>query len=179
MNWEQLKSDIAATASTVFRALMAQNPSEHFYAFALYTDEDGYTVMPSANSIEQYDAIVAKRRAVDPLDRAAYKWSTAEWAYEAWGAEAFTGIYRQLENHRSTMPKTPEGYAAYKKSLHECMTGALAGVELFADRGDEVVIFISSSDDDEAFDLENWSAKQLNSEAVCRWFLERYGDAFK
>ena len=179
MNWEKLKSDIAEAATTVFTSLMSQHPSEHFYAFALYTDEDGYTVMPSANSVEQYAAILAKTRAVDPLDRASYQWSTAEWAYEAWGAEAFTGIYRELEHHRQTRPKTDEAYAEYKRSLHACMTGALARVGLFADRGGDVVLFISSSDDDEAFELENGSAKELNSEAVYRSFLERYGDTYK
>lgn len=175
MNWEKLKSDIAAAASTVFSSLMSQNASEHFYVFALYTDEDGYTVEPAANSVEQYEAILARTGEVDPLQRAAYKWSTAEWAYEAWGADVFTGIYRELEKHRDTLPKTPEAFAAYKKSLHACMTGALGRVELFGERRNEVALFISSSDDDEAFELENWSAKELNSEEVYRSFLERYG----
>jgi hypothetical protein len=177
MNSEKLTSDIAATASTVFASLMSQHASEYFYAFALYTDEDGYTVMPSANSVERYEAIVARKRAVDPRHRAAYKWSTAEWAYEAWGAEAFTGIYRSLEQHRATMPTTDGARSAYKKSLHACMTDALARVGRLAGRGEEVVLFISSSSDDEAFELENWSAKELNSEAVYRSFLGRYGDA--
>jgi len=43
----------------------------------------------------------------------------------------------------------------------------------FKNIGENVVIFISSSNDDEAFDLENYSAKELNSEAVYLSFIER------
>lgn len=45
----------------------------------------------------------------------------------------------------------------------------------FKNISENVVIFISSSNDDEAFDLENYSAKELNSEAVYLSFIERYG----
>ncbi len=176
MDWEKLTSDVVTAATAAFGSLISEKSDEHFYAFALYTDEDAGTIMPSANSIEQYEAILRDRGGQYP---AVYKWSTAEWAYEAWNAKLFAGIYRDLENHRKTLPESEEAYASYKNSVHECMIAALKRMDengFFAKGRENITLFISSSDDDEAFDMENQSAKRLNPEQVYKPFLVRYGE---
>ena len=157
---------------------MSEKSDEHFYAFALYTDEDAGTIMPSANSIEQYEAKLRKTGETDEQTVAWYKWGTAEWAYEAWNAKLFTGIYRELENHRKTLPESEVDYASYKNSVHECMIAALKRMDengFFAKGRENITHFISSSDEDEAFDMENQSAKRLNPEQVYTPFWVRYG----
>ena len=92
-----------------------------------------------------------------------YKWGTAEWAYEAWKSELFKGIYRDLEIHRKTLPESEVDHALYKNSVHECMISALERMDengFFAKGREDITLFISSSDNDEAFDMENQSAKQ-------------------
>ena len=133
---------------------------------------------PSANSIEQHEAKILKRGETDQLSIAAFKWSTAEWAYEFWKAELFTGIYKELEKYRKSLPDTKSEEESYKNSVHQCMIAALKQMKergFFKNISENVVIFISSSNDDEAFDLENYSAKELNSEAAYLSFIERYG----
>lgn len=195
MDWEKFVSDVAAAATAAFSSVMSENASERFYAFALYTDGDGETIGPSANSIERHEAVLDKTGETDALSIAAYKWATAEWAYEAWKGEFFKGVYRDLANHRNALPKVdvecectpgvvvtisglPDEIAeSYKRAVHQSMIAALKRMDedgFFAQGRDDVTLFVSSSDDDEAFDLENESAQQLNPERVYLPFLERY-----
>ena len=179
MDWERLTSDVVAAASFSFQSLISEHPEERFYAFALYTDEYAETVEPSANSVEQFEAKVRARDATDESEVACYQWATAEWAYERRNADLFTSVYRDLANHRGTLSSSEADYASYKKSVHECMISALKQMDengFFAKGRENITLFISSSDDDEAFDMENRSAQRLNPEPIYRSFLERYGD---
>lgn len=182
MDLEKLTSDVVAAATTAFGSLISEKAGEHFYAFALYTDEYAETISPSANSIERHEAKLRDTGETDELQIAAYKWATAEWAYEAWQSELFTGICRDLQEHRKTLSNSEADYASYKRSVHECMIAALKLMDengSFAKGGnsrEDITLFISSSCDDEAFDMENQSAKRLNPEQICLPFLKRYGD---
>lgn len=176
MDWEKLTADVVVAATAAFGSLMSEKSDEHFYAFALYTDEYAETISPSANSIERYEA---KLRGKGKQYTAIYKWETAEWAYEAWKSELFKGIYRDLEKHRKTLPESKSDHKSYKSSVHKCMISALKRMDengFFKNGRKDIVLFISSSDDDEAFDMENKSARQLNPKPVYLPFLKRYGD---
>jgi hypothetical protein len=178
MDWEKLTNDVVAAASTAFASLMSEKAGEHFYVFALYTDGDAWTILPSANSIEQHEAKVRDTGETDVQQIAYYKWASAEWAYEAWKKQLFTGIYQELENHRTTLPKTQVAYEAYKNSVHECMIAALKKMDekgFFARERENILIYISSSDGDEGYVLENQSVKRLNPEQLYVPFLKRYG----
>ena len=48
----------------------------------------------------------------------------------------------------------------------------------FSNRREEITLFITSSCDDEAFVMENESAKRLNKDQIHLPFLNRYGDAY-
>lgn len=179
MDWEKLTTDVVAATTAAFGSLISEKSDEHFYAFALYTDEYAETICPSANSIERYEAKLRKTGETDELQIASYKWATAEWAYEYWHADFFTEIYRDLERHRKTFPDTEVAWELYKKSVHECMISALKRMDengFFAKGREHITLFISSSDDDEAFDMENESAKQLNPGQIYLPFLKRYGN---
>lgn len=176
MDWEKLTDDVVAATTAAFHSLMSEKSGEHFYAFALYTDEYAETISPSANSLERYEAKL--RDAGDPY-AASYKWATAEWAYEAWRSELFAGIYRELQKHRKTLSGSEADFASYKNSVHECMIAALQRMDengFFSKRREDITLFISSSCDDEAFDMENESAKRLNPEQIYWPFLKRYED---
>lgn len=179
MDWEKLTADVVAAATAAFSSLIFEKSDEHFYAFALYTDEYAETISPSANSIERYEAKLRDTGETDELQVAAYKWVTAEWAYEAWNSKLFAGIYRDLQQYRNSLPKYEVDYASYKNSVHECMIAALKQMDkngFFARGRENITLFISSSDDDEAFEMENESAKLLNPEQIYLPFLKRYGD---
>lgn len=178
MDWKKLTNDVVAAASAAFASLRSEKPNEHFYVFSLYTDSDAWTILPSANSIEKYEAILRKTRETNEKQIAYSKWATAEWAYEAWGKKLFTGIYRELEDHRKSLPQSEKDDEAYKHSVHECMISALKQMDedgVFAKGRETIVLYVSSSDGDEAFDLENQSVKRLNPKEIYLPFLKRYG----
>jgi hypothetical protein len=96
MNWDTLTQDIIAASKISFSDLLRRHGAEKFYAFILYTDNDCYAVLPSANSIERHNEKISKRNVIDQKNIAGYKWHIGEWAYEAWGEDGFNKICTAL-----------------------------------------------------------------------------------
>ncbi len=61
-------------------------------------------ISSAANSLERHRARVLDSADTDELQVAAYKWSTGNWAYEAWKSNLFMGIYRELKNYHIKTP---------------------------------------------------------------------------
>lgn len=182
MNWEKLTNDVVAAATAAFGSLMSERAGEHFYAFALYTDGDAWTILAAANSLERYQKVILKTGETDAQQVAWYKWGTAEWAYENWKGDLFTGIYLDLKNYRKTQENSNSDYALYKNSVHECMISALKRLDesgFFGEIRSSIVLFVSSTDNDETEALENHSAKELNSESVYLSFVDRFESTSK
>lgn len=174
---DKLTEDIERAARSSFSELLTRHGDETFYAFALYTDESCFTVLPAANSLEQYHACVQRMDATEPQERAAYKWSSAEWAYECFAAPSFDGICEQLRERASMLPGDPVTFATFKAEVHHAMTVALRRLDdggFFGERRAGLVLFITSSDDEEAQELEEVSARALNPPAVYEAFRRRY-----
>jgi hypothetical protein len=128
------------------------------------------TVMPAANSLE---ALAEVRKAMDIDDDEAapeFEWHIGEWKYEAWKADNFRSISSEL---RDELKNTD--FEIVARQLHLDMVAALQLLrdEHFFEDSEHAVIFISISDDD-AFQVENESAKKLNSNTVCGEFFRRY-----
>ena len=172
-NFSEFQKEIAQAAKTSFEDLRSARPTEHFYAYALYTDSSAMTVMPAANSVEAL-AEVRKEMDVEDDDRASeFKWSTGEWRYEAWKAEYFNGISAKLRARIDG-----EDFALRAKEVHADMTAALrlldqGGFFGVGEARNNVVLFVSISDDDGAIRLEDDSAKILNSPTVYQSFIKR------
>lgn len=176
MNWVELTAKIVAAARVSFSDLIEQRKAENFYAFILYTDADCYTVVPAANSIERHLEKISLEDDNDPEQIAAYKWASGEWAYEAWKAEAFNEICRDL-SAASQAACEAGSFAEFRQQVHSSMIKALEALDgegFFGPIRNEIVIFISSSDYDEAIEMEDRSAQMLNSPKVYDQFLKRW-----
>lgn len=177
MNREALAQDILAAARTAFSTLLAQHDNETFYAFALYTDEDCYTVVPAANSLEQYQAKIAKTGDTDPAQLAYYKWASAEWAYESFAADPFDAICERLRHACDAVSDDEAAFSAFKADVHHAMIDALQRLDdtgFFGERRHTCVLFITSSDYDEAVAMEDRSASMLNPPEIQAAFQKRY-----
>lgn len=178
MDWNALTARIIAASRVAFLDLIYQERGASFYAFILYTDVDCYTVLPSANSIEKHDERVAKEGVEDPSEIAGYKWSIGEWAYEAWNSEAFCAISHDL-SAASQVASRQGVFSDFRERVHSAMIKAMSSLGeegVFSPLRAQVVFFISSSDYDESFEMENRSAQILNPPAVYAEFLNRYGN---
>ncbi len=176
MDWVDLTERIVAASRISFSDLMDQRRRETFYAFILYTDGDCYTVLPSANSIEKHNEKMSRSSVSDTKERAGYQWSIGEWAYEAWKDDGFEEICQDLSVACQSACEAGT-FPEFRQQVHASMVKALALLDkegFFGPARSEVVIFISSTDGDECFDLENWSARLLNPPEIHDEFLKRY-----
>lgn len=179
MNREDLTTDITQAARRSFSELLARHGDEHFYAFVLYTDEDCYTVVPAANSLEQHQATMEQLSRADPEDDAGYKWSSAEWAYESFAAAPFNPICQQLAAACQAVSGDAAAFAAFKADVHQAMTDALRQLDaegFFGQHRAGSLLFITSSDVDEALKMEDRSARVLNPTRDLAGFINRYGE---
>jgi hypothetical protein len=173
VNFATLQQEIASAARQAFTEIRNDHPSERFYAFALYTDDSAMTVEPAANSEEALES-TAEDYDESP-DTGWLRWGTAEWAYESEGGDHFNDVYDALNVENRYDKKDPKAFGAFKQNLFETMILALKSLddEGFFGTGKDreaVTLFCSVSDSDDAEDLEDQSAKRLNSKAVYRRF---------
>lgn len=174
MNTQDLIEHIAQATASVFSALKSEHPNEHFYAFALYTDSSAMSVLAAGNSEQALEDILKNADDRSPESDAYYRWASSEWAYEAFHGAEFKGVSK-------TVRESPDrsNFSKFKADVHAAMIEALRKVDadgVFgtgADR-ENIIIFVTITDDDNAEQLENDSAKLLNSPAAYQRFLNRY-----
>jgi len=170
---ENLTNKIIDAAKYSFLKLIDDHPNETIYAFIIYTDEDCYTILPAANSLEKLKEKVLESGNEGQINSAEYKWSSAEWAYESAYDEKFSAICKILSEQAGKTGSFPD----FKKNVHRCMIAALKRMDeenFFGHRRENLMLYISSSDHDESIKMENESAKQLNSKQKYDAFLKRY-----
>lgn len=181
MNWSELQNRIFDSAKKAFKQVDKEYSNEEFYAFALYTDSSVMSISPSANSIEQFnEKIESELEGEDktPENEAYYKWAFSEWHYEGVGGDFFREINKDL---RECVERAD--FEKFKGKVLQAMIDALSDMvkEHFFDsvgkESENAVVFVSMTDDDEAENIENASAKVINSEAICEAFLVRYDAA--
>lgn len=173
-DFSEFQKEIAQATRASFGDLRSAHPSEHFYAYSLYTDGSAMTIMPAANSLEALADVRKELDVEDDEQAPELKWSTGEWRYEAWKASGFNGISSKLRSRIES-----EDVAVRAKEVHADMIAAFRLLDRDGFFGvgaarDEIVLFVSISDDDAAFRLENESARILNSPAVFQAFATRY-----
>jgi hypothetical protein len=164
MDWDKIERDIHQASSATFAELIGQTAGGKIYAFCLYTDSDGGSVVPSANSEAGYrDALEAAGECTD-LDRRYYRWAPEEWKYCGFGGNRFNAISRTLFAS-ADLDHTAK---AMVRALDR-----LRGDEAYTRLAEPPILFISASDDDRARSLENQSAQTLNSPERASIFLGR------
>ncbi len=98
----QLHAVLKDATRQAFADLRRQHPQERFYAFALYTNDVGQYIVPSANTEEGLARHAARAARHDgaavALHRASLRWSPCDWAYhvDASLIPFFAGVERLL-----------------------------------------------------------------------------------
>ncbi|MDQ2730232.1 MAG: DUF4303 domain-containing protein [Armatimonadota bacterium] len=176
INYDLLQSEIKEAAKKAFTAVRAEHPNEHFYAFALYSDDGAMTVEPAANTQEGMER-KAKEYGYNPIPPW-FPWLIGEWAYEGEGGENFLKVYELLETEEDFDEDDSEEFEALRTRVFESMIRALEDLEKehFFGAGsarEAITLFCSISDSDDAGQLENESARRLNPPSVYEKFLNR------
>ncbi|THJ30303.1 DUF4303 domain-containing protein [Lampropedia aestuarii] len=174
--YNNLVNDIIEATKYTLSQLKNNHQNENIYAFILYTDNDCYTILPAANSLEMYEKKIKDDEVDDEQELIAYKWSSAEWAYESLYDEKFSKISIQL-SEASTQASASNKFEEFKIYVHNCMINALKSLDeggFFENPRKNLTLFISSSEYDESIEMENSSAKILNPPEIYKSFLDRH-----
>ena len=158
--YQGLTEKIREAAEKDLREVLGQIGDEHIYTAALVTDSDCCTLFLAVNTVEFLNGN-------DEPDNAS-KWYPDEWGYsDAYNSE-LSKLSKLLWEHHENLPGEAFFFDAVISAMKQLKeTGA------FGKRSEEITFFVSISDDEEAENLEDFSAKQLNSPELATAFLNR------
>jgi Domain of unknown function (DUF4303) len=92
-----------------FEAVIARYPTERFYAFCFYADNDVTSVFPTANTTEGIDRIFDEKQE----ERIYFQWNPAEWKLD-FGSNDFMAKTKKLLYPTSFSPEPPSVFGKRK-----------------------------------------------------------------
>ena len=154
-----------------YESLVKLSKNEKPYCCALVTDSGAMSLFFAMNTKEK---LIEKLQKVDNKYSAYYKWAPSEWTYGDHLSE--TKLVSKSSNvlsKKSEEKETKKEFSNFEEKLYETMTLVLK--ELVDENiFDNMTVFISISDDSRARNVENYSAKLINSETIYDEFMRRY-----
>lgn len=184
--FEDLSKRIVTAVKKDMERIIKEVGEEKIYSVALVTDSDCITLYLALNTYEymkkrdeQYVKILKGKIAEEKIasvkngTSSFTKWIPDEWGYSDGNNSELNKISKLLYE------KEEKNSGEYEKNIDlffEAVTTAfkqLIEEKTFGKDCEEITYFISMSDDERTSDIEDYSAKLLNSENVCKTFLKR------
>lgn len=160
--------------------------NEKIYAVALVTDSDCITLFLTLNTYEymrkkdvEYLEMLHGHLSEEDIKNvkegtaSLTKWTPDEWGYSDGKNSHLVEISKLLYDKEEANSKE---YEKHITLFFEAVTSAFKNLitkKTFGNDTDEITYFISMSDDEKTYEIEDFSAKLLNSESVCQAFLKR------
>lgn len=168
------------------KRVLKEMEDEKLYSVALVTDSDCITLFMALNTYEyletadeDYIEVVKDDlseedlKKIDDEEVCLTKWLPDEWGYSDGENSELVKISQLLSKREST---NPDEYAKHKSLFFDTVISVfkkLIEEEIFGENSEEITYFISTTDGDYIYELENYSAKLLNSEERYEQFLNR------
>jgi hypothetical protein len=177
-SFAELQARYREAARSAFAQVRASRPGETLYAFALYTDGDCIATTAAVNTEEGLRRRLAGEHDVDADDLAYYRWSTGEWQAEGIGSAGFPP-FDEMMAFLTLWEGEGKSHRAFRRRVLDAMVAALKALDGEGEFGrgaarEAITLFITITDCDEDFVVENRSARILNSREVARRFRRRY-----
>lgn len=146
LDFNDLKNETVKASLIALDEVIKNFPEEKICAFALYSDDGAMTVCPSINTSKHLEKSQAENHKY-LLD---FKFSTAEWKYEAVGAsDLFNEICRKVSDEIS---KDEVDFHAFKRKLFETCGEALIvikkKIENIKEIDKDILLLFAVSDSD-------------------------------
>lgn len=185
--FESIEPKIYKAIKKDIKYILKKIGNEKIYSIALVTDEDCVSLYLAANTSESL-----RKRDLDNLkfmkqylsedeirgvENGSYsltRWIPAEWGYSDDESSGLTKICRLLLEREAN---NPTEYEKNKHLFFETITSVLKRLmkeNMFGSYTNNITFFITLSDGDGIYDIENHSAQQLNSAEVYEKFLHRH-----
>lgn len=181
LDFKALQADVTKAATAAIAELRAAHPGEHFYAFALYTDEAVAGISPAANTEEHLAKRIADYKYTTPSEVNYVRWSTSEWAYEGFGWNHFKPSYDLMMAVRHPPEGDDDPFPQYRRRVFQLMIDVLAAMDrhgVFGRGGERerVTLLCSVTDPDDPLALLDRSVRTLNPPVVvARYEATRMG----
>ena len=187
--YNNLGLKIQQAVKEVMPKILQKAGDETIYTAALVTDSDCITLFLAINTyeylekrdqeyLEEMDFDLSEEDQTDLEEGTASltKWLPDEWGYSDDDSELFNEISNLLFTHDKEQQFDDDAYEEHQNKFFETVTSAfqhLIDEKVFGEHTEEILYFISISDDDNAQELENESAKQLNPPQLYEPFVNR------
>ena len=187
--FNDIAEKIEQAVKTDMEQIRKEIGEEKIYAVALVTDSDCITLFLALNTYEFMRKKDAKYlemmyvylseediKNVKEGTASLTKWTPDEWGYSDGKNSRLAEISKLLYDQEEVNSKE---YEKHNALFFEAVTSAfknLIAANTFGNNSDEITYFISMSDDERTYEIEDFSAKLLNSENVCQTFLKRKPD---
>lgn len=168
------------------KRVLKEIEEETLYSVALVTDSDCTTLYMALNTNEyletadeeylemvQEDLSEEEMKQIEEGEVCLTKWLPDEWGYSDGDNSKLNKISEALCKKEVS---APQEYADNKTLFFETVVSAFKKAiddKVFGENSEEVTYFISTSDGDCIYEVENNSAKILNSEKIYEQFLNR------
>ena len=184
--FKDLSSKIQKAVQADIKNILQEVGEEKIYAVALVTDSDCITLYLALNTDEymkekeeRYVQMFKNHLTEEDIkkikdgSKSFTKWIPDEWGYSDGKNSELNKISKLLYEKEES---DSEEYAKHIDLFLEAVTSALKQLieeKTFGERSEEIMYFISMSDDERAEGIENNSARLLNSENLYEKFLKR------
>lgn len=184
--FKELGNKIQQAVKKDIKKILKEVGEEKIYTVALVTDSDCITLYLALNTNEYMKEADEENIEIlqDDLSEedikniregviSLTKWIPDEWGYSDGKKSELNKISKLLYKKEKS---NPEEYARYTKLFFETVISAfkqLIESKTFGENTEEITYFVSISDDENTYEIENYSAKILNSKNVYEGFLNR------
>ncbi len=185
--YKELDNKIQQAVKVEMQNIQRKIGKERIYAVALVTDSDCVTLFLAVNTYEylqKRDKKYAKELDLSEEDLKNVKegsvsltqWIPDEWGYSDGKNSQLNMISELLFEHDESEEYDEESYEENQRLFFETVTSAmehLIAEKVFGEYSEEITFFISMSDDERTEEIENYSAKLLNSADIYENFYHR------
>lgn len=187
--FENLNARIQLAIEKDVKKIFREIGKEKVYGVALVTDSDCITLYLAMNTYEymkkkdeQYIKMLKGRIPEEKIERVKEgsssftKWTPAEWGYSDGKGSELAKISQILYEKEES---NPAEYAQYKHLFFETVTSSFKHIiekKIFGPYSDKLTYFISMSDGEGIYEIENYSAKLLNSDMTYEQFYNRMNE---
>ena len=185
--YKELDNKIQQAVKVEMQNIQRKIGKERIYAVALVTDSDCVTLFLAVNTYEylqKRDKKYAKELDLSEEDLKNVKegsvsltqWILDEWGYSDGKNSQLNMISELLFEHDESEEYDEESYEENQRLFFETATSAmnhLIAEKVFGEYSEEITFFISMSDDERTEEIENYSAKLLNSADIYENFYHR------
>lgn len=183
--FNEIGNKIQQALKTEIKRILKEIGEEKIYAAALVTDSDCITLFLAINTYEymkkrdrEYVEILhlpeEQAKKIREGTGSVVKWIPDEWGYSDGKNSELTQISKLLFAKEES---NPDEYSQHIDLFIETVISAFKQViesNIFGENSEEISFFISMSDDERTYEIEDHSAKFLNSEKIYQEFLKRH-----